>query len=231
MKLNLSEEEKIIRKKMYSIWSDMKQRCYNSNCKSYKWYGGRGISVCDRWKFFENFYEDMKDTWFIGATIDRIDNDGNYEPENCQWLNRSENTSKMLYERVKNGTNIFCNSELGSKWQKELVSKGIHPFLGGEISRKINKKRIENGTFHLLGKGRDDHPGKKNIGKIAITNKIEEKHINPEELPKFLNEGWFRGEKPKIKKECQYCKKFFDPGNFAKLHGENCKLKLQENFL
>lgn len=75
----------------FKIWSGMKSRCTNPKLKCYKYYGGRGISICDRWMKFENFVEDMG--WRPGdLTIDRIDCDGNYEPSNCRWITLSENS-------------------------------------------------------------------------------------------------------------------------------------------
>lgn len=80
------------RTKISFIWSRMKRRCSDVNSRDYKWYGGKGISVCDRWKeSLTNFVEDMGDSYFDGASIDRIDPNGNYEPSNCRWLSVSEN--------------------------------------------------------------------------------------------------------------------------------------------
>ena len=79
----------------YKSWSEMKRRCYNDNFKGYHRYGGRGIKVCDEWiTDFQAFYDYMgpRDK---GYSIDRIDNDGNYEPGNVRWVTRSENTKKM----------------------------------------------------------------------------------------------------------------------------------------
>ena len=70
-------------------WSDMKQRCSNPKLPQYKNYGGRGITVCARWlESFENFLVDMGEKP-LGLTIDRINVDGNYEPQNCRWLSKA----------------------------------------------------------------------------------------------------------------------------------------------
>lgn len=73
----------------YDVWRAMLQRCENPNCESWKDYGGRGITVCERWHTFIDFLADMG-IKPKGLSIDRIDNDGNYEPGNCKWSTQSE---------------------------------------------------------------------------------------------------------------------------------------------
>lgn len=70
----------------YVIWMLMKQRCFNAQTKAFRWYGARGITVCDEWRHsFEVFYKDMGARPSKEYSMDRINNDGNYEPGNCRW--------------------------------------------------------------------------------------------------------------------------------------------------
>jgi hypothetical protein len=75
---------------MQSRWEGMMQRCYNPKHESYKNYGGRGITVCERWWYFANFVADIGEPPTPLHTMDRADNNGNYEPGNFKWSTRSE---------------------------------------------------------------------------------------------------------------------------------------------
>ena len=79
--------------RIYKCWADMHNRCYNSNLKVFKWYGAKGIAVCDEWKGnFKAFYDwAMSSGYTDDLTLDRIDSDGDYCPENCRWVTQSEN--------------------------------------------------------------------------------------------------------------------------------------------
>jgi hypothetical protein len=72
------------RSRVYWCWKNMKARCFYPRHRAHSWYGSRGITVCERWLSFENFYADMGDPP-PGLSLDRINNNGNYEPDNCRW--------------------------------------------------------------------------------------------------------------------------------------------------
>jgi len=101
---------------LFSIWSSMKGRCCNKNDAAYAYYGGRGIAVCDRWmNDFAAFVSDMGDRP-AGTSIDRIDNNGPYSPENCRWATPS--VQKKNQRRRKD-----CPLHLGkpmTRWASEL---------------------------------------------------------------------------------------------------------------
>jgi len=87
-----STKHGLCRSRAYQSWKGMKARCFNPRDRAYPDYGGRGITVCERWLIFENFYADMGEPP-PGLTLDRINNDGNYEPGNCRWATASEQAS------------------------------------------------------------------------------------------------------------------------------------------
>jgi len=114
----------------YRIWQNMLSRCFNEKSTGYYRYGGRGIKVCARWCIFLNFFEDMGEA--VGdLSINRIDNDGNYEPGNCQWATQKEqarNTSRT----------VLLDYQGEIKKQKELCEE-----FG--VSYNMVRKRIKRG--------------------------------------------------------------------------------------
>lgn len=88
------------RERLHNIWCSMRQRCNCETCHAYPNYGGRGIKVCEQWDSYESFREWAHSSGYYGnLTIDRIDNDRGYEPDNCQWISLSENTKKQWADK------------------------------------------------------------------------------------------------------------------------------------
>src|SRR5436305_2097190 len=85
----------------YHCWLNMKQRCTNPNHPAWKYYGGRGIKICKRWIYFENFLADMGHRP-PKLTLERLDNDGNYEPSNCTWASwKAQNNNKRTGQKTQ----------------------------------------------------------------------------------------------------------------------------------
>lgn len=132
------------------IYGSMKNRCNNPNSKDYKYYGGRGIRVCDKWQTIKGFEEDMYSAYAVGLTIERVNVNGDYCQENCIWIPRSE--------QWKNRRNSFIayngRSLRRSEWFEDL---GVTANVFSHRQRKWNASFVK--TIHLL-KNPDEIPEK-----------------------------------------------------------------------
>lgn len=89
--------------RLYKIWVNIRQRCRNKNCPDYRYYGGKGISICEEWDDFNSFASwSLEHGYDKNLTIDRIKSNEGYEPDNCRWITQSKN-SKLMNESYLGG--------------------------------------------------------------------------------------------------------------------------------
>lgn len=110
----------LTKSRIHNTWNHMKDRCYNSKSQNYARYGNRGITICEEWRNdFMSFYEwAMANGYQDNLTIDRIDNDGNYEPSNCRWITLKEQNfnyskNRLITHRGKTQTLTEWANEIG----------------------------------------------------------------------------------------------------------------------
>lgn len=129
-------------KKIYGVWKAMKYRCLNKNGSAYKHYGGRGIKVCKEWLEFLPFYEwAMSHGYKEKLTIERIENNGNYEPDNCTfatWQEQSRN--KRMRKDNKTGTQGICWAEKRKKYRAYINGNSIGYF--NNVSDAVAARKV-----------------------------------------------------------------------------------------
>lgn len=121
-------KRKYPRDSFYTKWMSMRNRCNNPNNTHYKRYGGRGIKVCERWNDYNVFHEDMVPSYKKSLTLERINNDGNYEPSNCKWATTKEqarNTSRNAFYTIGGITKCFTEWCLGFSMNQTTVRARI----------------------------------------------------------------------------------------------------------
>jgi hypothetical protein len=114
----------------YRTWANMKQRCNNPNKKDYKYYGGRGVKVCEHWNSFENFYNDMGERP-KGMTLDRIDNNKGYFKDNCRWVDKvTQSKNQNIRKDNKSGCKGVHFDPIKKLWRANISINGKQKYIG-----------------------------------------------------------------------------------------------------
>lgn len=153
------------RPSFYNTWQNMKARCNRPKHPKYNRYGGRGIKICKEWESIEAFAKwALKNGWEEGLSIDRIDNDGDYTPQNCRWVSISKNsrkksTTKITFEQAKHIRKRAQKGECGYELAKEYnVTHGTVWFIVNnfthvpemECIKKLKERNTKNDLETVL---------------------------------------------------------------------------------
>jgi hypothetical protein len=167
----------------YSVWASMLGRCRNPNYHQFADYGGRGIRVCERWKSYKNFAADMGPRP-PGMTLDRISNDGNYEPGNCRWATRREqqrNRRKAVYVTIDGqryrAIELSDMSGLKTDTIVERANRGL------SYDEVMSPERRHNLSGLAIG-------GKASGAKQQAKTHCKNGHLMDERNTRFTKEGW-----------------------------------------
>lgn len=119
----------------YKAWQGMIRRCYEKSNDSYKWYGARGIVVCDRWRnSFEAFYADMGNKPKATMSLDRIDSNGNYEPSNCRWATATVQAANKREQGISitntSGYKGVSYDKTRNKYKAYVTIGGLSVYIG-----------------------------------------------------------------------------------------------------
>lgn len=195
--------------KIYSHWENMKQRCYSKNASYYKNYGGRGIIVCNEWiNDFMAFYTwSMKNGYQNNLELDRINNNGNYEPDNCRWITHKEQQYNKRSNRLityKGKTQTAMEWSIENNINFAIIYARINQLKWNEQDAiSIKPKRISRFIIQQYDLNNDLIKEWSSSREIERELKIPHSAIirSCKTLKKFKNSYWIKKEEIKIKKE------------------------------
>ena len=136
---------------IYHVWQAMRARCSNPNNPKFHIYGGKGITVCEEWLTFEGFWKDMREGYYPGMTIDRIESNQGYNKANCQWLSHSKNSAKTSVARPVTQYHIVLKPERSllelKRWPTALAAANELGLTAAHITVVCQGKRKSHGGY------------------------------------------------------------------------------------